>query len=118
MGNSLTTQTYCWSLYSKQALIVDQAAKRAFPKRQRSAQRYKRVQALLLRWDEDDLDVSWEVEDLEKIFKAYGFSTELWLIPSEMSHLELMIKVGSFVKAYQDPDTLLIVYYGGINKQG
>ncbi len=76
-------------------------------------QRYKCVEVLLLRWDEDDLAVSWEVEDLEKIFKAYGFSTELWLIPSEMPHLELMIKVGSFVKGYQNPDTLLIVYYGG-----
>jgi hypothetical protein len=96
-----------------QPLTVNQAATRAFPNRQRSAQRYKRVQALLLRWDEDDLDVSWEVEDLEKIFKAYGFSTELWLIPSEDSHLELMFKVGSFVKAYQNPDTLLVVYYGG-----
>jgi len=82
-------------------------------------QRYTRVQALLLRWDEDDLDVSWEVEDLEKVFKSYGFSTELWLIPSEMSHLELMIKVGSFVRDHQSPDTLLVVYYGGhasINK--
>jgi hypothetical protein len=98
---------------------VHQAATRAFPNRQRPVQRYKSVQVLLLRWEGDDLGVYWEVEDLEKIFKKYGFNTELWLIPSNMSHLELTIKVGSFVKEYQSPDTLLVVYYGGhasINK--
>lgn len=95
------------------AATVEAAANRAFPNSGRPISRYKSVQVLLLRWDEDDLDVAWEVEDLEKVFKSYGFDTEIWLIPSDNSHLELMIKAASFVKAYESMDTLFVVYYGG-----
>jgi hypothetical protein len=57
--------------------------------------------------------VAWEVEDLEKAFKSYGFATETWLIPSDNSHLELMIKTAGFVKAHESTETLFIIYYGG-----
>jgi len=59
------------------------------------------------------LAVSWEVEDLEKAFQAYGFHTELWPIPSDNSHLKLMIKAANFVELHESSDTLVIVYYGG-----
>lgn len=98
---------------NKQPLTNDQSAKRAFPNRGRSTARYRNVQVLLLRWAEDDLGVAWEVEDLEKAFQSYGFNAETWLIPSENSHLKLMLKAGTFVETHENTDTLFIVYYGG-----
>ena len=75
---------------------------------------------LLVRWDEDDLNVKWEVEGLERVFRdLYGFSTEIFFIPTQDSHLSLMGKALSFVAAHNDGDSLLVVYYGGhamINK--
>jgi len=92
---------------------MSKSAKAAFPNRERSKARYKTVQVLLLRWKDDDLDVCYEVEDLEKVFRRYGFSTETWLIPTENSHLKLMIKAASFVEMYESLDTLFVIYYGG-----
>ena len=103
----------CNRTFNGQSLTIYQSAKRAFPNRDRLTARYKDVQVLLLRWAEDDLGVAWEVEDLEKAFKAYGFKAETWLIPSENSHLKLMLKAGTFVETHENTDTLFIVYYGG-----
>jgi hypothetical protein len=75
--------------------------------------RYKNVQVLLLQWKEDDLEVCFEVDDLDKVFKAYGFATEKWLIPSENSHLKLMLKAANFVESHDSLDTLFVIYYGG-----
>jgi hypothetical protein len=75
---------------------------------------------LLLRWEEDELNVQWELEELQDVFtKTYGFSTEAYLIPTENSHRKLMRKAVSFVEEHESDETLLIVYYGGhgvINK--
>jgi hypothetical protein len=71
------------------------------------------VQVLLLRWKDNDLGVCYEVEALEKVFRRYGFSTETWLIPTENSHLKLMIKAANFVEMYESLETLFVVYYGG-----
>ena len=92
---------------------IPQSAIRAFPNRQRLFTRYKKVQTLLLQWKDDDLEVSYEVDDLDGVFKQYGFATEKWSIPSANSHLKLMLKAASFVESYDSPDNLLIVYYGG-----
>ncbi|KAK8027580.1 rhodanese-like protein [Apiospora marii] len=90
-----------------------QSAARAFPNRGRS-QRYKKVQALLLHWRSDDLFVLPELEDLEQCLREdYSFDTDTFAIPSDNSHLELMMRVGSMIKEHESTDTLFIIYYGG-----
>ena len=77
-------------------------------------QRYTKVQALLLHWKSDDLFVLPELEDLERCLREdYRFETDVFPIPSENSHLELMMKVGSLIKEHESTDTLFVVYYGG-----
>ncbi|AEO58101.1 hypothetical protein MYCTH_2062291 [Thermothelomyces thermophilus ATCC 42464] len=95
------------------AQALQHSASRAFPNRGRS-QRYAKVIALLLHWKSDDLFVLPELEDLEKCFREhYNFETDIFPIPSENSHLELMLKIGDMVKQHEAEDTLFIVYYGG-----
>ncbi len=91
-----------------------QSATRAFPNRGRSSQRYQKVQALLLHWGSDDLFVLPELEDLEKCLREdYAFETDIFAIPSENSHLELMMRVGQLIKEHESSDTLFLIYYGG-----
>ncbi|KAH7152895.1 hypothetical protein EDB81DRAFT_841280 [Dactylonectria macrodidyma] len=94
------------------------AAERAFPNSAYS--RYKEIQVLLIRWEEDELEVEWEMEELRKVFRdMYGFSTEQFLIPTQNSHRKLNRKVLSFVEEHEKEDVLLLVYYAGhgvINK--
>ncbi|KAL6877983.1 hypothetical protein HDV57DRAFT_499646 [Trichoderma longibrachiatum] len=93
---------------------LEDSAARAFPNRGRSSQRYKQVQALLVHWGSDDLFVLPELEDLEKCLREdYAFGTDIFSIPSENSHLELMMRIGQLIKDHESPDTLFIVYYGG-----
>ncbi|KAF4332850.1 hypothetical protein FBEOM_13343 [Fusarium beomiforme] len=94
------------------------AAKRAFPNTAYS--RYTEVQVLLIRWEEDELEVDWELNELRRVFhNLYGFTTDKFLIPTQNSHRKLNHKALSFVEEHENEDTLLIVYYGGhgvINK--
>ncbi|KAM5345466.1 hypothetical protein ACJ41O_011328 [Fusarium nematophilum] len=93
---------------------LEDSAARAFPNRGRSSQRYSSVQALLLHWNSDDLFVIPELEDLEKcLSEDYGFNTDIFAIPSENSHLELMMRIGQLIKDRESTDTLFVVYYGG-----
>ncbi|KAM0252584.1 hypothetical protein ACHAQJ_007621 [Trichoderma viride] len=93
---------------------LEDSATRAFPNRGRSSQRYKNVQALLMHWGSDDLFVLPELEDLGNCLRDdYAFGTEIFSIPSENSHLELMMRIGQLIKDHESPDTLFIVYYGG-----
>ncbi len=72
------------------------------------------MEALLLHWGSDDLFVLPELEDLEKcLSEDYAFDTDIFAIPSENSHLELMMRVGQLIKEHESPDTLFLVYYGG-----
>ncbi|KAF5623159.1 uncharacterized protein FTJAE_10712 [Fusarium tjaetaba] len=94
------------------------AAKRAFPNSAYS--RYTEVQVLLIRWEEDELEVEWELNELQRVLHhLYGFTTDKFLIPTQNSHRKLNHKVLGFVEEHENEDTLLIVYYGGhgiINK--
>ncbi|KHO00782.1 tyrosine-protein phosphatase non-receptor type 6 [Metarhizium album ARSEF 1941] len=93
---------------------LEDSAARAFPNRGRTSQRYKQVQALLLHWGSDDLFVLPELEDLERCLRLdYAFGTDVFAIPSENSHLELMMRVGQLIKEYESQDTLFLIYYGG-----
>ncbi|KXJ97504.1 hypothetical protein Micbo1qcDRAFT_191958 [Microdochium bolleyi] len=92
---------------------LEGSAARAFPNRG-SSQRYSKVHAILLHWKCDDLFVLPELEDLESCFREdYSFETETFPIPSDNSHLELMLRIGAMVKEHESTDTLFIVYYGG-----
>ncbi|OHE94563.1 hypothetical protein CORC01_10091 [Colletotrichum orchidophilum] len=96
------------------AQTLENSANRAFPNRGKSSQRYSKVQALLLHWGCDDLFVLPELEDLERCLREdYAFDTEIFPIPSENSHLELMMQVGKLIKDHEAQDTLFLVYYGG-----
>ncbi|UQC77596.1 uncharacterized protein CLUP02_03065 [Colletotrichum lupini] len=96
------------------AQTLENSANRAFPNRGKSSQRYSKVQALLLHWGCDDLFVLPELEDLERCLREdYAFGTEIFPIPSENSHLELMMQVGKLIKDHEAQDTLFLVYYGG-----
>ncbi|KAK8126080.1 Tyrosine-protein phosphatase non-receptor type 6 [Apiospora kogelbergensis] len=95
------------------AKSLEDSAARAFPNRGRS-QRYNKVQALLLHWRSDDLFVLPELEDLGQCLREdYSFDTDTFAIPSDNSHLELMMRVGSMIKEHESTDTLFIIYYGG-----
>ncbi|KAG8415043.1 hypothetical protein J3458_008926 [Metarhizium acridum] len=93
---------------------LEDSATRAFPNRGRTSQRYKKVQALLLHWGSDDLFVLPELEDLERCLREdYTFGTDIFAIPSENSHLELMMRVGQLIREHESQDTLFLIYYGG-----
>ncbi|KAK3996012.1 hypothetical protein QBC44DRAFT_5269 [Cladorrhinum sp. PSN332] len=95
------------------AQALQDSASRAFPNRG-PTQRYTKVHALMLHWKSDDLFVLPELEDLEKCLREdYNYETDIFSIPSENSHLELMLKVGDLVKQYESEETLFVVYYGG-----
>ena len=89
------------------------SARRLFPNRNAVHPRYDRVEILLLRWENDEMGVEFELDDLGKVFESYGFNRETWLIPSENPHLELTIKAANFVKDHESEECLFIVYYGG-----
>ena len=62
------------------------------------------------------MNVSWELEDLEKVFRRYGYETVRWLIPTRNAHLRLTSKVVEVVEAIEekrDGTGLVIVYYAG-----
>jgi hypothetical protein len=68
----------------------------------------------LIRWEEDDLNVQTEIDELFDVFKNYyNFITEHWRIPSRSAHLQLTLMVAEFVKHYHSSENLMIVYYGG-----
>jgi hypothetical protein len=93
---------------------LSQSANRAFPNRGRPTRRYDKVFAVMLRWEEDDLDVGSELEELSNCFRQYySFETETFVIPSANALLHLTLRMCQLIKDHEDPRTLLIVYYGG-----
>lgn len=55
-----------------------------------------------------------ELEDLATCFSGdYGFNTDIFAIPSDNPHLDLMLKIGALIKEHESDDTLFVVYYGG-----
>lgn len=83
---------------------------------------YNRVHALLINWENDDLQTKNEIEKLQTLFaQKYNFSTESYSIPSDDSHNELEAKLVSTRNAHGKTVTdLVILYYGGhgmLNKE-
>ncbi|KAI1816754.1 hypothetical protein GGS20DRAFT_536084 [Poronia punctata] len=96
------------------AKALQDSAARAFPNHG-SSQRYKRVYALLLHWDCDDLFVLPELTDLDMCFRQdYNFESQIFTIPSRGNpQLDLTSKIVNMIQEHDSSDTLLIVYYGG-----
>jgi hypothetical protein len=76
---------------------------------------YEKVTALLLYWEEDDLNVVGEVDKLRALFeKEFNFSTATVILPSISPRAELQYELGAFVKKHGlAPRSLIIVYYAG-----
>jgi len=69
---------------------------------------------LLLSWEDDNLGVLNEIDELDDVFRRiYHFEVERWKIPSKRSHNTLAAKLLAFLDEYESKETLLIVYYGG-----
>ncbi|KAF8851278.1 hypothetical protein BDZ45DRAFT_696080 [Acephala macrosclerotiorum] len=94
------------------AARLENASASIFPNKGRS--RYKDIRVLLLRWEEDNMGVQYELNDLAKTFKStYGFDTEIWVIPTAKSLFALNRKTWQFIEDFGNADNLLIVYYAG-----
>ncbi|KAL8835228.1 MAG: hypothetical protein Q9170_003390 [Blastenia crenularia] len=92
--------------------ILDQAVSAAFPRNSRS--RYSGVHVLLLSWEDDDLGVTAEIDELEDVFViVYCYETERWKIPGTKSHNALSRRIMRLLDDFESSDKLLVVYYGG-----
>ncbi|KAH7336047.1 hypothetical protein BKA65DRAFT_562927 [Rhexocercosporidium sp. MPI-PUGE-AT-0058] len=91
---------------------LQDAANQAFPNRGRS--RYHTVNVCLIRWAEDELNIKPELDALHDTFSTlYGFNTEIWLIPSTASQIQLTSMTCTFLQKFDEEGNLFIVYYGG-----
>ncbi|KAI4197743.1 MAG: hypothetical protein LQ350_005718 [Teloschistes chrysophthalmus] len=76
--------------------------------------RYKEVYVLLLSWEEDDLGVDAEIDDLEVVFRdIYGYNTGRWKIPSSTSHNALVFRLMQSLSHFESSEKLFITYYAG-----
>lgn len=92
--------------------VVTKAAVAAFPNNKRS--RYRKVYALLLSWEADELGVISEVQELDHVFsQIYRYQAEQWQIPSTNSHNMLAFRLMEFLRSYASNEHLLLIYYGG-----
>lgn len=58
-----------------------------------------------------------EVDQLCQVFdKLYGFNTEIWLIPSSASQIQLTRKTCDFLQKFDAEGNLFIVFYAGHGK--
>ena len=76
---------------------------------------YISVNALLLYWIEDDLNVEPEVFKLQGLLEDdLRFYTQIFRIPSEHSELKLGIELDSFIERFAlERQSLTILYYAG-----
>lgn len=94
------------------ASILNQSISASHPRA--AGSRYTDVIVLLLRWEDDDLDVVNEISELDDTFRSvYGYRTEQWKIPSTQSHIALVRRILDLLTHPATGDKLLIVYYGG-----
>ncbi|KAH6689939.1 hypothetical protein BKA61DRAFT_585139 [Leptodontidium sp. MPI-SDFR-AT-0119] len=80
----------------------------------RHQSRYSKVDVLLVRWEDDDLNVQTEIDDLGYIFEdQYRYEVEKYQIPSRQPDRALKVRVLDFLKENDSEDSLLIFYYAG-----
>ncbi|KAL8919466.1 MAG: hypothetical protein Q9208_006751 [Pyrenodesmia sp. 3 TL-2023] len=92
--------------------ILNEALSAAFPRVARS--RYHDVYVLLLSWEDDDLGVQSEVNELDHVFEnVFRYKTNRWRIPTSKSHNALVRRIMEALEEAEVGNSLLIVYYGG-----
>ncbi|KAH7395585.1 hypothetical protein BKA64DRAFT_745783 [Cadophora sp. MPI-SDFR-AT-0126] len=75
--------------------------------------RYSKVHVLLLKWEDDDLGVETELEDLRHVFSdLFNYGVDVFHIPSEKPDKALKRRVFDFLE-HDGEETLLILYYAG-----
>ena len=81
---------------------------------------YEKIGVLCITWADDDMQCKGnEVDRLRGIFeRSFGYETELFEIPSKRCRTALKCKLSNFCYRYDNPDYLMIVYYGGHGYQG
>ena len=80
--------------------------------------RYSKAYVLLLSWEEDDLGVHTEINELRDVFDdRYHFEVQEYKIPSTKPNRSVMNRVKEFLDL-ESKETLLIVYYAGHAKRG
>ena len=76
---------------------------------------YDYVNAFLLHWQDDDLDVLPEVQKFHALLtEQFRFEARIYAIPSEDSGSSLNLELASFIKQHaRQRRSLIIVYYAG-----
>lgn len=91
---------------------LTRAAAAAFPNQGKT--RYRNVYVLLLCWEEDNLGVAVELQELDEVLsQTYHFQTQAWRIPSANAHNALAFQLMDFLRNHDDRENLLMIYYGG-----
>jgi hypothetical protein len=80
--------------------------------------RYSKAYVLLLSWEDDDLGVQTEINELRYAFEErYHFEVQEYKIPSIKPDRSVKRCVIKFLKL-ESKDTLLVVYYAGHARRG
>ncbi|KAL8938810.1 MAG: hypothetical protein Q9216_003691 [Gyalolechia sp. 2 TL-2023] len=81
---------------------------------------YKRVGALFITWEEDDLQCKENEVDALRALLADGFryETHCFEIPTNRWQTALQKRIADFLYEYDSPDCLAIIYYGGHGHEG
>jgi hypothetical protein len=80
----------------------------------RGQSRYLKAHVLLISWEDDDLGVLRELQDLETVFtNSFNYNVETWGIPRDKSQRRLQERVTQFVNKCEGTESLLILYYAG-----
>lgn len=104
----------------------------AAAKRKKRRQRYNRVQVLLISWEDDLTETDQKAKELNRLIeeevrtvhslfdKALNFNVNRYAIPLVDSEgrdvnweRKVLLKVNGFIDLYDQPETLLILYYNG-----
>jgi len=76
--------------------------------------RYKEAHVLFLSWEEDNIGVKQEINDLRSVFsRFYRYQTHEYEINSQKPGRDTQSKVASFLSENDSHDNLLILYYAG-----
>lgn len=76
---------------------------------------YTAVTALLLYWEENDINPEQEVDAVRELFeKDFGYTSMTFRIPSRRAQQELNREVSALVANYSKKlDSLILIYYAG-----
>ena len=69
---------------------------------------------LSLYWQQaDNAGYKDESDKVVQFFGSMGFDTAVYPIPSENSHIELLLRIINLIKSQGKPGSLVVIHYGG-----